>query len=51
MRAAGTVAATIRLEIEIDQAKAAALSTEPRQIIDETGLSETVRLDHRIPDC
>jgi choline dehydrogenase-like flavoprotein len=45
MRAAGTVTATIRLEIEIDQPKATAISTELRQIIEETGLSGTVRVD------
>jgi hypothetical protein len=50
MRAAGTVTATIRLEIEIDQAKASALSTELRQVIEETGLSGTVRLDQRSPE-
>jgi hypothetical protein len=47
MRAAGTVTATIRLEIEIDQIKATALSPELRQIIEETGLSATVRIDQR----
>ncbi len=47
MRAAGAVTATIRLEIEIDQTKATALSTELRQIVEETGLSGTVRIDQR----
>jgi hypothetical protein len=50
MRAAGTVTATIRLEIEIDQTKATALSTELRQIVEETGLSGTVRIDHRLAE-
>jgi hypothetical protein len=49
MRAAGTVTATIRLEIEIDQTKATALSTELRQIIEETGLSGSVWIDQRRP--
>ena len=49
MRAAGTVAANIRLEIEIDQTKATAISTELRQIVEETGLSGTVRVEQRGP--
>jgi hypothetical protein len=45
MRSAGTVTATIRLEIEIDQTKAAALSAELRQVLDEAGLSGSVRVE------
>jgi len=45
MRAAGTVTATIRLEIEVDQTTAAALSAELRQLIDETGLFGSVRVE------
>jgi hypothetical protein len=45
MRAAGAVTAEIRLEIRMDQTKAASLSTELRQIVEETGLSSSVRVD------
>src|SRR5205823_4473982 len=44
MRAAGTVTANIRLEIEVDQAKSTTLTSEFRQIVDETGLSATVHV-------
>jgi hypothetical protein len=47
MRAAGIVTATISLEIEIDPTKATALSAELRQIIEEAGLSDSVRIDRR----
>ena len=47
MRAAGTVTATIRLEIEIDRTKASALSTELGQIVEEVGLSATVHVEQR----
>ena len=50
MRAAGTVTATIRLEIEIDQTKAATLSADLRQIVDETGLTGAIRVEHRSSD-
>lgn len=45
MRAAGTVTATIRLDIELDQSRATALSAELRQIVGEAGLSGSVRID------
>jgi hypothetical protein len=50
MRAAGTVTATIRLEIKLDTSRASALSTELRQIIDENGLSATVHVEQRARD-
>jgi hypothetical protein len=50
MRAAGTVTATIRLEIKLDQTRAAALSTEISQIVEENGLSATVRVEQRAGD-
>jgi hypothetical protein len=50
MRAAGTVIATIRLEIKLDESKAPALSTELHQIVDENGLSATVRVEQRPGD-
>jgi hypothetical protein len=46
MRAVGTVTATIRLDIEIDQTKSATLASELRQIIEETSLSGTVRIEN-----
>ena len=54
MRAAGTVTATISLEIEVDRAKSAAVSTELRQIIDEIGLSlefGSIAAKSRKPSC
>jgi hypothetical protein len=39
------VTATIRLEIEVDQTTAAAFSAELRQLMDETGLSGSVRVE------
>jgi hypothetical protein len=45
MRAAGSITATIRLECEVDPARAAALSAELQQIIDEVGLSQSVRVE------
>jgi hypothetical protein len=50
MRAAGTVTATIRLEIKLNESKASALSTELRQIVDENGPSATARLEQRAGD-
>jgi hypothetical protein len=50
MRSAGTVTATIRLEIKLDKSKAPALSTELTQIVEENGLSATVRVDQRASD-
>ena len=50
MRAAGTVTATIRLEIKLDESKAPTLSTELSQIVDENGLSATVRVEQRAGD-
>ncbi len=50
MRAAGTVTATIRLEIEIDQTKPTAFSAELRQIVDEIGLTGAIRVEHRSSD-
>jgi hypothetical protein len=47
LRAAGTVAATIRLEVEVDRTKATALSTELRQVVEEAGLANSVRIDQR----
>jgi hypothetical protein len=47
MRAAGTLTAAIRLEAEVDPTRAAALSTELQQIIDEIGLSASMRLERR----
>jgi hypothetical protein len=47
MRAVGSITATIRLESEVDPARAAALSAELQQIIDEIGLSASVRIEHR----
>ena len=51
MRAAGTMTASIRLEIKLDESKAPALSAELRQIVDENGLSATVRVEQRAADC
>jgi hypothetical protein len=45
MRAAGTLTAAIRLETEVDPARAAALSAELQQVIDEIGLSQSVRVE------
>jgi hypothetical protein len=45
MRAAGTLTAAIRLEAEVDPVRAAALSTELQQIIDEIGLSSSIRVE------
>ena len=50
MRAAGTLTAVIRLEAEVDPARAAALSTELQQIIDEIGLSSSMRVERRSRD-
>jgi hypothetical protein len=50
LRAAGTVAATIRLEVEVDRTKATALSTELRQVVEEAGLSNSVQIDQRSAD-
>jgi hypothetical protein len=50
MRSAGTVTATIRLEIKLDKSKAPALSTELTQIVEENGLSATVRVEQRVVD-
>ena len=47
MRAAGLVSATIRLEGEVNPARAAALSTELQQVIDEIGLSASIRVERR----
>jgi hypothetical protein len=47
MRAAGAVTATIRLEIKLDPTKVTTLSTELRQIVEETGLSGTVRVEQQ----
>jgi hypothetical protein len=46
MRAAGSIAATIRLEGEVDPARVAALSVELQQVIDEIGLSQSVQIEH-----
>ncbi len=45
MRAAGVLIAEVRLEVELDPARAAALSTELKQIIDELGLSASIRIE------
>jgi len=45
MRAAGSMRATIRLDGEVDSARAATLSTELQQVIDEIGLAGTVRIE------
>jgi hypothetical protein len=45
MPAAGTLTASIRLETEVDPTRAAALSTELQQIVDEIGLSGLVRVE------
>jgi hypothetical protein len=50
MRAAGTVTATILLEIKLDESKAPALSTELSQIVEENGLSATVHVAQRAGD-
>ena len=50
MRAAGTVTATIRLEIEIEHTKATALSAELLQALDEAGLSDSIQIDQRATD-
>jgi hypothetical protein len=47
MRAAGTLTAAISLEAEVDPTRAAALSTELQQIIDEIGLSSSMRVERR----
>jgi hypothetical protein len=47
MRAAGTLTAAVRLEAELDPGCAAALSSELKQVIDELGLSATVRIERR----
>jgi hypothetical protein len=44
MRAAGTLTAAVRLETEVDRARAAALSAELQQVIDEIGLSASIRV-------
>jgi hypothetical protein len=46
MRAAGTLTAAIRLEAEVDPARAAALATELQQVIEEIGLSGSIRIEH-----
>lgn len=45
LRAVGTVTAAIRLEAEIDPACAAALAAELKQITDELGLSNSIRIE------
>ncbi len=45
MRAAGSMSATIRLDGEVDSARAATLSIELQQVIDEIGLAGTVRIE------
>lgn len=45
MRAAGKLTAAINIEVEVDPARAAGLSTELRQITDELGLSASLRID------
>jgi hypothetical protein len=45
MRAAGSITATIRLEGEVDPGRAAALSAELQQVIDEIGLSASMRVE------
>ena len=45
MRAAGSMRATIRLDGEVDSARATTLSTELQQVIDEIGLAGTVRIE------
>jgi hypothetical protein len=47
MRAAGTLTAAIRIEVEVDPARAAGLSAELKQITDELGLSASLRIDRR----
>ena len=47
MRAAGTLTAAIRIEVEVDPARAAGLSIELKQITDELGLSAALRIDSR----
>lgn len=47
MRAAGSVSATIRLQGEVDPARAEALSTELQQVIDEIGLSASICVERR----
>jgi hypothetical protein len=44
LRAVGTVTAAIRLEAEVDPTRSAALSRELKQIIDELGLSASIRI-------
>jgi hypothetical protein len=45
MRAPGTLTAAIRLETEVDPARIAALLTELQQIIDEMGVSASMRVE------
>ena len=45
MRAAGPMTATIRLESDVDPTRATALSTELQQVIDEIGLSASMRVE------
>jgi hypothetical protein len=45
MRAAGPMTVTIRLEGKVDPTRAAALSTELQQAIDEIGLSASMRVE------
>jgi hypothetical protein len=45
MRAAGKLTAAIRLEAEVDPTRATALSTELQQVIDEIGLSGSIRIE------
>lgn len=45
MRAAGSMSATIRLDGEVNSARAATLSIELQQVIDEIGLAGTVRIE------
>jgi hypothetical protein len=45
MRAAGSITATIRLEGEVDSARAPSLSTELQQIIEEIGLSNSIQIE------
>jgi hypothetical protein len=47
MRAAGAMTATIRLEGEVDPARANAISTELQQVVEEIGLSASIRVERR----
>src|SRR5260370_27262945 len=45
MRTAGTLTAAIRFEAEVDPTRVAALATELQEIINEIGLSGSVRVE------